>query len=337
MATSSADLLADAANREPGDELALSIRDFIAHWGAQRRGYWYVEQIRQDLEARGLTTVPSFEVGWIDNTVVLKRIAQSKLPEAPPGTVSDADVSDASALGEALRVSSLAPAQGPLVSVRIESELAHVESLMVRHDYSQIPVMRSDRDVLGMISWDSIGHARMHREACSIHEALVPVSVIEADDNLLQHVPLIVRDGFALVRGENRLITRLVTTTDLSEAFLRLTSPFLMIGEIERRLRRVIADNFSVDEMAAVRDPVDDKRAVESADDLSLGEYIRLLENAENYTRLGWRYERKLFLQSLDKLRTVRNEVMHFSPDPLSDEDAEEVANLLRWMTRVQP
>lgn len=284
-----------------------------------------------------MTTVPSFEVGWIDNTVVLKRVAHSKLPEAPPGTAGGGDVSDASALGEALRVSSLSPAQGPLISVRTESELAHIESLMVRHDYSQIPVMRSEREALGMISWDSIGHARMHNEACSLRDALVPVTVIDADDNLLQHVPLIARDGFALVRGEKRLITRLVTTTDLSDAFLRLTSPFLMIGEIERRLRRVIADNFSVAEMADVRDPADDKRAVESADDLSLGEYIRLLENFENYTRLGWRYERKLFLDSLDKLRTVRNEVMHFSPDPLSDEDAEEVANLLRWMTRVQP
>ena len=166
---------------------------------------------------------------------------------------------------------------------------------------------------------------------------MVPVAIVDANDNLLQHVPLIVRDGFALVRDEQRLIPRLITTTDLSEAFLRLTSPFLMIGEIERRLRRVIADNFSLDEITAVRDPSDNAREVASADDLSLGEYVRLLENPDNYARLGWRYDRRLFLQSLDKLRSVRNEVMHFSPDPLSEADALDIANLLRWMIRVQP
>jgi hypothetical protein len=219
----------------------------------------------------------------------------------------------------------------------VEVELAQVESLMVRHDFSQIPVMRSDREADGIVSWDSIGQARMHSLNCSTKDAMVPVTIIDANDNLLQHVPLIVQDGFALVRGDQRLITRLITTTDLSEAFLRLTAPFLMIGEIERRLRRVIADNFSLDEITAVRDPSDNAREVASADDLSLGEYVRLLENPDNYIRLNWRYDRKLFLQSLDKLRSVRNEVMHFSPDPLSEGDTLDIANLLRWMTRVQP
>lgn len=336
MASTRAELLADAAKRPAGEEIALSIRDFIAHWGAKRRGYWYVETIRADLEAAGLTTVPSFEVGWIDNTVVLKRLGSQTLAQAPDGESSATGPSDATALGEALRVSSLAPAAGALVSVRVEVELAHVESLMVRHDFSQIPIMRNDRDAAGIVSWESIGHARMSSDSCSTRDAMVPITVIDADDDLLQHVPLIVRDGFALVRDGQRLITRLVTTTDLSEAFLRLTSPFLIIGEIERRLRRVISDEFELPELTAVRDPKDE-REVKSADDLSLGEYVRLLQDEVNYARLGWRYERKLFLESLEKLRTVRNEVMHFSPDPLSDEDSAEIGNLLRWMIRVQP
>lgn len=208
---------------------------------------------------------------------------------------------------------------------------------MVRHDFSQIPIMRGDRDAAGIVSWESIGHARMSSDTCSTRDAMVPITVVDADDNLLQHVPLIVRDGFALVRGEQRLITRLVTTTDLSEAFLQLTSPFLMIGEIERRLRRVVSDVFELPELAAARDPADAHRVVTSADDLSSGEYVRLLQDEVNYARLGWRYDRRLFLESLEKLRTVRNEVMHFSPDHPSDEDTAEIENLLRWMIRIQP
>lgn len=337
MAATVQDLLSDAASRAPGDEIAISIREFIAHWGAQRRGYWYVERIRTDLQAAQLTTVPSFEVGWIDNTVVLKRLGNQNLPQEPDELDPTSASEDATTLGQALRVSSLSPASSPLVWVPIETELVQVESLMIHHDFSQIPVLRSEREAIGIVSWESIGHARMHTATCSTRDAMRPITIVDANDNLLQHVPLIVREGFALVRGETRLITRLITTTDLSEAFLRLTSPFLMIGEIERRLRRVISDNFTVLEMAAVRDPADDARTVSSADDLSLGEYVRLLENAANYARLDWRYDRKLFLRSLEKLRSVRNEVMHFSPDPVSDDDAGEIESLLRWMTQVQP
>ena len=335
--TTPEELLQDALRRPPGQEVALSIRAFIALWGAQRRGYTYVEDIRSDLEQAGLTTDPSFEVGWIDNTIVLKRLENLVLRSKPGSGDPDTVNSDPSALGQALRVSSLAPPSMPLVWVRPEIELAHVESLMVRYDFSQIPVLRNDREPAGVVSWDSIGQARMHSAECTTREAMVEITVIRADDNLLQHVPLIVRDGFALVRDEKRLIVRLVTTTDLSSAFLQLTSPFLMIGEIERRLRRVISDNFSIEEIADTRDPGDKGRVVKSADDLSFGEYVRLLQSAENYARLNWRYDRKLFLESLDKLRSVRNEVMHFSPDPLGQEDTDEIENLLRWMTRVQP
>lgn len=99
MVSTSAELLADAAARPAGAEIALSIRNLIAHWGARRRGYWYVEAIRAELEAAGLTTVPSFEVGWIDNTVVLKRLASQLLPAAPDGQGSAKGPSDATALG----------------------------------------------------------------------------------------------------------------------------------------------------------------------------------------------------------------------------------------------
>lgn len=65
-------LLKDAASRPADNELSISIRDFIGYWDAQRRGSWVVERIQAALDRHELTTVPSFENGWFDNTIVLR-------------------------------------------------------------------------------------------------------------------------------------------------------------------------------------------------------------------------------------------------------------------------
>jgi hypothetical protein len=86
-------------------------------------------------------------------------------------------------------------------------------------------------------------------------------------------------------------------------------------------LRRILDATFSADELASVRDSVDSKRVVRKADHLTFGEYVRILENPGNWDKLKWNLDRRTFVEALHEVRILRNEVMHFSPDPL-DEDA---------------
>ena len=47
--------------------------------------------------------------------------------------------------------------------------------------------------------------------------------------------------------------------------------------------------------------------------DLTLGGYIRLLEDRANWERLGFDHHRKTFIRCcLESVRRIRNEVMHF-------------------------
>lgn len=69
-----------------------------------------------------------------------------------------------------------------------------------------------------------------------------------------------------------------------------------MLAEIERRLRRVINSRFSADELAAVTDPGDLNRQLGSADALTLGEYVRLIEQPSQWSKLGWNVDRKVFV-----------------------------------------
>jgi hypothetical protein len=152
-------------------------------------------------------------------------------------------------------------------------------------------------------------------------------------------IPRIVDAGFVFVQASasDRQITGIVTTADLSNQFAVLAKPFFLLAEIERRLRRIVDGVFSAEELATVIDPADGEREVKSAEDLTLGEHIRLVEKPVRWERLGWALERKVFIEALDQVRMIRNEVMHFSPDPLEEGQICALENFLKWLRRLSP
>ena len=89
--------------------------------------------------------------------------------------------------------------------------------------------------------------------------------------------------------------------------FRQLTEPFLLLGEIENHIRRLIADRFSSQELQDLCDPGDSGRAVEGIADLTFGEYVRLLEKPERWDRLGVAIDRTLFVQRLEDVRKIRD------------------------------
>jgi CBS domain-containing protein len=324
--------LQDAASRRAGDELSLPIRTFISKWGARRRGYWYVQQINEDLDRFGLVTMPSYEVGYIDSTIRLIPIRKAAGPSVAESSVEPSDERSLQLSETILKVGSLKSAEGDLVSVRPEHSLDHAQSLMMQFDYSQLPVLSSPRDLLGALSWESIAQRRIHRASCVLKDCIVAADVVDAGDDLLYNVPRIISRGFVFVRGRDRQISGIVTTTDLSSTFLELAEPFLLIGQAERCLRKVVVDNFSQDEIAAAKDPRDELRAVETVESLTLGEIARLFEPTDRWQALGWQIDRKVFLTTLSNLLDMRNETMHFSPDPVEEEKLQAVRNSLKWL-----
>lgn len=330
------DFLADAVSRQPGNEVSLTIRDFIALWGAKRRGYWYVQQIQEDLDANGLRSDPPFEEGWIDNHIRLVR-ADPLSAEAGGEAVGAAAVSEdqqttSYTAGTALKVSNIESATGSLVSLTPSDSLIKAQSMMLRHDYSQLPVLSGARDVRGAISWESIAQKIMHQADAVLADCVVPVDVVGLEDDLLPHVPRIIRAGYVLVRSRDRSISGIVTTSDLSGQFLGLAEPFLLVGEAERKLRGIVAEQFELHEIQSARDARDGTRTVNGVDDLTLGELVRLFQSSGRWERLNWGVDRGVFNEVLRDLVGLRNEVMHFSADPIEAGRLEAVRNLLKWL-----
>lgn len=76
----------------------------------------------------------------------------------------------------------------------------------------------------------------------------------------------------------------------------------------------------------------DRKERIQSAADLTFGEYLRIIQYPENWENLGLRVDRVVFCAEMDKVREIRNDVMHFDPDGIDEEQYDQLRRFSRLM-----
>ncbi len=329
-------LLIEAASRNSTNSVELTIRELLSFWGAKRRGDVITEEIKGDLTAANLTTTPSFTDGWIDTRIALVPFVRATpaTSQLIPGDEKESTTPPAQV---SLRVRSLQSANAGVVSVRLDDSLERVQSLMMSRDYSQLAVMSGPRSLRGAVSWESIAHAKICNPDAGLPEAIFPPEVVRLDDDLLAQIPKIADAGFVFVEAMDRQISGIVTTADISLLFATLAKPFFVLAEIERRLRRLIDQHFGAEDLDAIVDPADSKRSATRASDLTLGESTRLLEDPARWARLDLNIDRRIFIEALEDIRQIRNEVLHFSPDPLDDDQIQKTELFLKWLRKLDP
>lgn len=158
---------------------------------------------------------------------------------------------------------------------------------MMANDFSQLPVMTNERDVKGVVSWKSIGsRLAVGKTPQWVREVMEPHAELNRDASLFTAIRVIVDHDYALVRATDQKIAGIITTSDLSLQFEQLSEPFLLLGEIENHLRKILGSKFNPDELATPKNPADAERLVEAASDLTFGEYLRLFEDPEKCAQL---------------------------------------------------
>jgi hypothetical protein len=158
---------------------------------------------------------------------------------------------------------------------------------------------------------------------------------VRSEASLFDVIPVVVEAGYVLVRGADNRIVGIVTSSDLSLQLRQLAEPFLLLSDIEQHVRKIIGSRVSRDDLKSACDPAD-VREIEKVSDLSLGEMIRLLENSATWSKLGLNLiDRKNVLADLHKVRVIRNDVMHFDPDPLDAGALQFLGAFSRFLQRV--
>ena len=330
----------------------ITVRELLGWFDAQRRGSFICFVIRSVLKEADLTTNPDFVIPYIDNPIEFELASSTRsgrqgspneeavgVPGGDAKPREEIGPSPAVAVDPTYRIGRLRWANITPTGVSPNHTLREAITIMLANDFSQLPVMVGEREVKGVVSWSSIGsRLALGIQCAEVRECMEPAHVISADTSLFDASTEIVNNQHVLIRDTTNKISGIVTTSDLGSEFRQLTEPFLLLGEVENHVRGIIhRGSFTSEQLRSCCDPCDASRVVNGVFDLNFGDYRRLLEKKELWTQLGLTIYRSIFINNLDKVREIRNDVMHFDPDGITESDLDALRKFVGFLQRWQP
>jgi predicted transcriptional regulator len=309
----------------------VAVRTMLGWFAQARRGSQVVDRVRATLVGYELATQPDFQSCHIDDEIEIVRAKGRSTPQAQPQLsyeYQDLPEEERVPPSNSVLVGTLKESADQLVTVNREESVREAISKMLHHGVSFLPVVQNERNVNGLVRWQDIALHLALGEDPSLEDKVGRVMSarppeVRTQGRLLDVIPLILDSGCVLLRSEDNKINAILTKGDLAAQLRKRAYPFFLLGEIEGRLREIIdRADFTPEELAGYVDVAGDpERRVTSVDDLTFGEYHRLLSNPVAWGRVPLQLDRKLFAKHLDEVRLVRNSIMHFDPDSPTEED----------------
>jgi CBS domain-containing protein len=310
----------------PAPETARS----ILYWfGFNKRGWRVIRAIRAKFEHYGVKMTPDIESAYIDSYVRFSKSSDTN--------INDDDCSGPSATDPTFRVGRLESAHSKPITVKPDAKLEQAVTLMLTNDYSQLPVMTTDRDVKGIISWKTIGtRIALGKECYYVRECMESAQIVSINDSLFSAIDRIADHDYVLVQDTDKTISGIITASDFNQQFRQIAEPFMLVGEIENGVRNLLKGKFSSVEIQSAKAPGDDTRSIEAISDLTFGEYIRLIESEARWKKLNLAIDRVAFIERLNSIREIRNDVMHFDPEGLSESDMATLREFAQFLKRLR-
>lgn len=318
-----------AALQKGSEPPKLTVREFLTWFGAQRRGPNIVSWIDELLANSKLETLPSYISTYIDDDI---SIVRASLPEVQP----QEEANHVELADPVLRIGSLKSERTSPTTVSPTDPLSHAVTLMMVNDYSQLPVITTPREIKGIISWKSIGERLAAKAAGSeVRNFIEPAYVVNHDDSFFRTLPGIIENQYVLVRGQDNALASIVTTTDLSNQFLQMTEPFLLLNEIENHVRILLQRwaDLTKSKVASVC-KLDER--YNDVFDLSFGDYLRIFESHLIKDPFPLNIDRAAFCKTIDQVRLIRNDVMHFSADPTPADAISSLRKTSEYLRKLQ-
>ncbi|HEX2894681.1 MAG TPA: hypothetical protein VHO29_11840 [Marmoricola sp.] len=323
-------LRAARQHAQDGRPVVLRVRDLLAQWNATGRTQAASEQLSADLENHGLTTDPPFLKTGLDSMVAVVERPVEAQDELRKDSSEVADDQRATEEDVGLTLGNIPSANGSVEKITPQATYEEAITRMLLNDYSQLAVMHGPRSEPRAVTWQSIARARHANPAGMLAEAIVPARTLRYDSELIDVLPVLEAEDFIFVKDVTNKVIGIVTTADVVRAYGQLATPFFLIGELDQLLRRIVADNFALDEVCATCDP-DGARQLQSYDELTMGDYQRIIQDSAHWITLGWPLDRATLVKRLSDLRDVRNDLVHFNPDPIP----EPTVNRIRYMIQL--
>lgn len=231
------------------------------------------------------------------------------------------------------KISDLQASNLKIISVHPDSTLNEATSKMALHDFSQLPVMSNSRKIHGFISWKTISIQNCFGSKKKLVKEYMDknVTVLNDSDNLLDSVNHILEKEFVFVKDVTGNIIGIITLYDIGFKFKQLSEPFIQIELIENSIRNIIDLHIPRDVFTTFCNNKFPDRKIKSSKDLTFGEYIGIIENKILWENFKINLDRKVFLEKLETIRLIRNDIMHFRIKDLSEDNLKNLKDVSKF------
>lgn len=316
--------------KEKPDGERVSPRTLINYLGYSRRGKWVCQQLDRILAEFSLETSPYWVDVWIDQEVQVRPIATPTALSKARTKVSDA----------IKRINILDGANREPDYVKPEDPVEKATTLMLQNGYSQLPVSSStlyQNSIVGYISWQTIALNKIHGNSGDKVKDYIDkkVCIIPSDTPILEAMESVHKHGFILVSDQYRKICGMITAVDMSSTYKLLTEKFLLIEQIERQVRLLLDGQYTLAEINALISTEEGQQEVQSIDDLTFGQYVRIIESPDNWAKLNLSFDKDSLHDLLGEVRDIRNDIMHFDPSGIELDQVDRLSKICEFLTRV--
>ncbi|MCJ2035071.1 CBS domain-containing protein [Methylobacterium sp. J-068] len=321
----------------------VTIRTFLWWFRVQRRTPSHVQHINDELQRLNIRTIPDYRDIWVDTPITFEITNLVNSDDIEKHVVANNEeillegLTNKSAEDPSFRIGKIPSANIPPTFVSPNSSLAEAITIMLARNFSQLPVMTSEREVKGIISWSSIGARSIGTNSDStVRSFMDDHQEISVSASLFSGIKIILEHNYVLIRAADRKICGIVTSNDMAFQFEEISTPFLLISEIENSLRNIIGSKITIDDIRNTCDENHLPSELSDVSDLTFGNYVKILEHTDNWAKIGLNLDRKTFCSELMEINAIRNDVMHFDPDPLKLEDLNKLRNISKLLIRLK-
>jgi CBS domain-containing protein len=309
----------------------------LAAVGEKKRDHVVRERLTSALTEAGLLTEPDWELADREEAIVVRPAVEEPPEPEPvdeqtePDPAPDAESEIFPEFAPTIRV--LLDGRAAPTTVAPTTSLSAAIELMMLTKVDYLPVVDDTGLLMGAVSWKTYAAMHVANNDKTLANAMDrnPPTIQDGKD-LLEAVSVIADHGYVLVRDQYGRLCGLVTITDLASRYRDLLAPFQKIGEIERRLRRCTNARLATTDFS---DAWGSKKT--KAEDLTFGQYKRLLEEPARWAKFGLGITSASFCKLLDDVREIRNRLAHFNTEDLDDSKLLEVDRLLGLLRSLDP
>lgn len=245
-------------------------------------------------------------------------------------------------------LASIVGSRKPLVCTGPDVLLREALRTMIENRFGQLPVLDEHGCLLGMLSQQSILRTYYHTEGVvdllglPVQHCTEPAAILRLDDDLFHAANLLAQPGvYASVVVEGDRPVGILTGKDMTHFFRSLFEGVILAERIETRLREhtaaVFPDGATLNE-AAKRvfgpGPKNPEYAARNPKYFTFGDQMLFFCDSDIWQAFEPAFgSRDLFMQLMDRVRRVRNALMHFRGNlSFSEQDALRKAQL--WLSQ---